>query len=171
MKYAVVFWTQVCLEGKLCVGALNWVIGSGQKVSSHSFTQSIFIWSRSTTKRGLVKYHRLLRNVLRAGVTCNVQSEVLTKGEVIWPPLTLSYYIFLHWAKEVRSIWVNDLNKSCINVYTDEFCFILPENRKVLEDSTQSILNLRYGRTHWYFFKRHHFSLKHFLLFLCTSTL
>ena len=82
--------------------------------------------------------------MLRAGVTCNVQSEVLTKGEVIFmTSLNLKLLNLPPLGKGSKKYIGEWLNKSCINVYTDEFCFILPENRKVLEDSTRSILNLR----------------------------
>lgn len=74
-------------SGLLGRRALRWSLRLGHRVRSKGqFTQfypvNFFLIQKHHKKRGLVKYHRLLRNVLRAGVTCNVQSEVLTKGEV-----------------------------------------------------------------------------------------
>ena len=75
-------------SGLLGRRALHWSLRLGHKVRSKGqFTQFYpvnFFLIQKHHKKGLVKYHRLLRNVLRAGVTCNVQSEVLTKGEVIF---------------------------------------------------------------------------------------
>ena len=76
-------------SGLLGRRALRWSLRLGHRVRSKGqFTQfypvNFFLIQKHHKKRGLVKYHRLLRNVLRAGVTCNVQSEVLTKGEVIF---------------------------------------------------------------------------------------